>query len=246
MRQFGNVFNTVSVSKTNFEGQTILYAELYDVWYKMLYTDNTGKTLRLTDPSPFMTTTPSIQVQTADDVFASLIYVDGIRRNLSIVNISGSIYMKMFYQSSRPIRKACLDVFQIKGGEQSLVCSNCSTSAVATITCKIDPKYTHRAVASLDTLSNGSNIFLDPLWYVIPSNAVVMKKEGLLYSTILIFTATMMGISAITTSLLLMLVSIIAVMAMGFVFGMNLGSLWYIIVIIGIIFFIYRKGSVSF
>ena len=70
-RQYGANYYTVSISRTNFEGDTVLYAQLYDIWYKLIYYTNDGRLLRITDPSPFLDTSTDDQVSLNDDSFFS-------------------------------------------------------------------------------------------------------------------------------------------------------------------------------
>lgn len=232
------------MAKSNFQGQVILYAELYDTWYKLMFVDNTGKVLRISDPSPFVTTTPYIQINTEEDLFSSFIFTDGVRRNLSFINLSGQMYARLVYYSPSPINSVCLQVDKVTANGITRICYNCSSSPATTITCKINPAFTHKAIAMIDTLSNHSANPADTIWYnKLPG--IQLGLEGVFYAVLIIFTMALLGISALTTSLILLAAGLIGVFALGFILGIQLTGLWYVIVIIGIILFIYRKGTVS-
>jgi hypothetical protein len=233
-----SVFKTVSMRKTNFQGQAILYVELYDVFYKIIYEDTNGQIIEITDPAPFLTTTPVEQINLLEDVYLSLREYDNVVYNLTYANQSGTIYARFFYSDTQNlVREGCLNVQRVTTTETIDVCYNCTQSISATISCQIDQNLEgeYKAVGLIDTNTANSWYPLDTKFYGLKT--LPYAEEGLFFAAINIGTMVLMGVGSITANIFLMLIGLIAMIVAGFISGFNLGMVYWIIMLSLIILF---------
>lgn len=244
-REYGANYETVSIGKTNFRGEVVFYVELYDVYYKIIYKDTEGTIIEITDPSPFLTTESTDQVNLGEDFFWSWRNYDNVYYNLSLINSSGVIYFRFIYvDDNNIIREGCLDVQRVDTYDIYDVCSNCTVSPSATLTCIINPNLTgeYKAMASLDTQSTHSWQYVASLVY-IKNYYPKLGQEGAWLGAIFAGTLGLLGVATITGSLLMLWLGIVGVSITGMVMGFNRGLIASIFVLIIIIIFMVRRDS---
>jgi len=240
-----SVYTTVSMTKTNFQGQAVLYVELYDVWYRMMYFTANGSLLKITDPSPFFATDTDDRVNTLEDIYFSWRTYDGNYYNVSFLNQTGTIYARyIFIDSNNLIRNGCLRVQRITPGEWVDVCNNCTSAASATLSCIIDHTLPgqYKAVGTIDTNTTNSYYTVQTVFYGI-FDPVLYGQEGIFFGVILVGSMALMGIATVTGSILLLLMGIIALSAVGIFSGMSLVYIYYLVILGFIVLFMITKSG---
>ena len=240
-----SIFITVSMATTNFEGQAKLYVEMYDVFYKLIYEKQDGTIIEVTDPTPFLTTTPTEQVNLVEDPYLSFREYDNVQYNLTFVNSSGVYYARFFYSdNSNLVREGCLSVKRITARDMYDVCYNCTTSSSATISCYIDTglEGQFKAVGLIDTNTANSFYPLSTLFFEGLED-VTYGQEAVFFAAIQIGTMVLMGIGSITGSILLLIVGFIAMIAAGFIAHFSLGYIYWLIMAAGIVMFIVSSSK---
>lgn len=239
-----NTYITVSMAKTNYEGQVPLYVELYDIYYKMIYEGQDGTIHKITDVSPFLSTTSNDLVNLELNSLYSWALYDNAVYNLSFINQSGQIYARFIYSSNdNVVRTGCLKVQRYTTRDIYNVCNNCTNSSSAILTCSINTSLdgSYKAVALIDTPTAGS-------WYTVLAeyyNIITDKdtgQQGIFIATMTIITFTFMGIGTIAGSIILMIVGIVGVSLLGLIQGFTIGYIWYLLVLGLIVIFVIRRS----
>ena len=236
-------FKTVSMSKSNFEGQAILYVEMYDVWYQLLFQDNTGKVVKITSPSPFMTTTPEESINLLADTYESWRAIDSIIGNVSFLNSTGTIYARfIFIDTSGLTKTGCLNVQRMAADGIYNLCNNCTNASTATLTCVINHKLPgeFKAVGLIDTNTTNSWYALDTNFYKV-FNIATYGQEGVFFSAITIGTLTLIGIGSVVGSLWLLILGLIGMVVSGFITGFNLSYIYWVGMLAMIIIFMIKR-----
>lgn len=242
-----SIFKIVSMTETNYEGEAALYAELYDVWYKLIY-EKDEVILKTTTPSPFFETTTQDKVNLGGDAYWSFRNYDNVLYNLSYINDSGTIFARFFYSDSNNVlRKACLNVQRITGKEINSVCHNCTTSASATISCIIPHTLPgqFKAVASVDTNSSSSWYILTTEWWDAKELNNIFGQQGVFFTMLLAGSVGLMGLSSVVGSILLMVLGLIGMSIATFIVGFNIGWMYYMVIFGFIIIFLVKKSGDS-
>jgi hypothetical protein len=238
-------YKTIRMSKTNFEGQSVLYVEPYDVYYKLEYDDENNNLMKITDPSPFFLTETNDIINTETPVYTSWRSYDNVIYNLSFVNQSGTIYARyIFSDTNNIVRAGCLRVDRIYNSDLINICYNCTNAAGGTLTCVINTTQTGqwKATGLIDTNTSGSwySVLTE---YYIKNNELSLGSGGVFYSLVLIGTVAFMGIASVSGSIVLLLIGLIGVAALSLMEGLSIGILTYLIVLGFIIIFIVRKSK---
>jgi len=239
-----NSYVAVSMARTNFEGQAVLYAEMYDVYYKLLYSHG-GQLRKETNPSPFLTTTPVDKVNLGDDAYTSWRIYDNLNYNLTFENQTGTTFFKYVYvDSNNIVRNACLKVERHTLEGNHRVCYNCTNASSATLTCIINASLDgeYMAVALLDTNTTGSWYPLATEWYQ-PLADFEFAEEGVFFTIIWVGTLGMMGLGSILGSIVLMIIGLLSAWLIGIITGVNIGIIWYLVALGFIIIFLARKSK---
>ena len=241
-----SVFKTVQMAQTNFEGKGILYVQLYDVWYKMIYTNSDGVVLGVTDVSPFIDLESQDIVQLGSDFYEGWRRFNDAYYNLSWVTINeNSSYARFIYADTTGIvREGCLDVHRLSGQEYTQICHNCTVSASATISCIADTTQTGtlKAVATIDTTTENS-------WETVAAKLLSYKsdaglgQEGIFHGALIVGTMGLMGAATITGSIVLLLVAVIGITVTSFLTGFTIGWIYYLAIMGLIIIYMIRRGS---
>lgn len=243
MRKYGANYITVSTSKTNYNGETLLYTELYDVVYKLLFKDNDGRTLKMTDPFSFYDDQDYTQLQFGEDIYWSWRKYNDMRYNLSVINSTGIMYYRFIWgDENNIVRTACLVVKRISSLGLYSVCNNCSSSSVGTLTCVINPNLTgeYTATALIDTNSTGSYWNLQSLNWKL-DRPTRLGQSGVFYGMALIGTIGLMGIGGVTGSLLFLVLGAILSAGISLIAGFTLSWLVYLFILASIIIFMVVK-----
>jgi len=243
-----SVFKTVSMRRTNFQGEALFYVQLYDFFYKFIYETNAGDIIEISDPAPILTTTPIEQVNLLGDPYLSLREYDSVSYNLSYVNDSGTEYFKFFYSdTTNLVREGCLNVQRITTKGYFDVCYTCVESTSATISCLINTSLDgqFKAVGLIDTDTENSFYALDTVFYDDLS-VISYGQEGVFWSTIMIGSLVLMGLGSFTANLLFLILGLVVMVISGFVVGFNIGFIYWIILLAFIVLFMItysRKGK---
>lgn len=239
-----NAFKTVSMMRTNFQGQAALYVELYNVWYKFIYKNAEGRVIETTDSTPIFSTTPTNIINTEGDPFESFRLQDTVEHSLNFINNSGVIYARFFYSDiTNNVREGCLRVDHITYKEYDNLCYNCTTSTSATLTCVIPANTTgeFKATGLIDTNSSSG-------WYPIendfykPPPPSSLGQVGAFYTAIVVGSMGLMGAATVAGSILLMVLALILMGTASFITGLTLGWYFYLAIIGLMIAFFIRRG----
>jgi len=241
-----NAYTTVSMAKTNYEGEALLYAEMYTEYYKLVYTDSEGTILGSTSPSAFFNTETEDTISTDENPFMSWRLYDNVYHNVTFINDSGDVYARFIYSSnSNVVRTGCLKVQRITALDGiETICNNCTDSASATLTCDINEslKGQYKAIGMLDTNTTGSWYNIDVDWLGIVSR-FEFGSNGVFIAFLLVGTITFIGISSIIGSIVLMIVGMIAISIFGLVVGLNYGFIILFASIGLIVLFLARRST---
>ncbi len=241
-----DTYQTVSMTKTNYEGEAILYGVLYDIFYKMIYINNEGNILKTTTPSKFFESRTSDLVVLAEDPLQSFRTYQTVSFNVGFYNLTNTTYARFIYSDiNNIVREGCLKVDFISpsvGIEN--ICYTCINSTSATLTCEVDTTREGEfiAIGIIDTNTQNSwyNLGID---YLDTSKAFAFAQQGLFLGTIFAGTLALMGISTISGSIVFLMLGIILMGIVGLIGGLG----WVVIatfVVIGFIFiFIVRQRT---
>lgn len=243
-----SAYTIVSMITTNFEGQAALYAALYDTYYRLQYENQLGTVLKLTDPTPFLSTETDDIVNLETPDFLGWREVDNVFYNLSWINSSGIIYARFHFIDTRNIvREGCLNVQRVTPLGVFNICDNCTQAATAILTCPIDHTQSgqFKAAAVIDTNTVASWHTVLTLWWILQksNNPTPLGQEGLFFAAVMVTTISLMAVGSVMGSVVLMVVGLIIAAAMDLIVGFNIGILWYFVFIGFIIIFLVRKSK---
>lgn len=238
-------YQIVSMMRTNVEGKAGLYVDLYDVWYKFIYTDSTGKVLKTETPSPIFETELATTINTGSETLESFRLYDNVYYYIDILNSSGTIYGRLQYaDSSNIVRKVCLDVRRVSASGYDKVCYNCSAAAAGTISCLIDHNAagTYMVQGWIDTQTEHTFHLLDYLeTYNLEANKIYFGREGVFLTIMVVGTMATMGLATATGSIMLMVIGLIGMGYMTFMSGLVLGYIYWIVILAMMILFMVHK-----
>lgn len=243
LRQYGADYTTVSMSKTNFEGETVLSAELYDINYRMMYYTSSGTLISITTPSPFLGVTSDNQISLDEDVYFSWRGIDNIYSNVSIYNDSGVMTARFIYTDDTGLTKdGCLIVKRLTPFGLTNVCYNCTSASSAVLTCIIDHTIDgeYQAYGLIETNTTNS-------WYTRglvswkASNPFRFGREGIFLAMMIVGTLGLLGIASITGSVLLLILGLAVPLALTLVAGYTFGLYVWVCVLGMIILYLVRK-----
>jgi hypothetical protein len=240
-----NTYSIVSMAKSNYEGEVMFYAEMYDAYYRMIYLTEDGE-IGTTSPSAFLDTTSNNKVNLEDDAFKSWQLYDNVYHNVSWINSSGDVYARFIYMSADNIvRAGCLKVELLTTEGLSVICNNCTNSASATLTCNINEslKGQYKAIAFIDTNTTGSWYSIDLEWYNLITESFDFGQNGAFMAFLLIGTIALIGISSVAGAIVMLIVGVIAVSVLGLVAGLNYGFIMLFATIGLIVLFLARKST---
>ena len=237
-------YQTVSMTKSNYEGKSVLYPILYDVFYKMIYVNGDGEILRTTTPSKFFETETSDLVILTEDALESFRTYDTVSYSLNFYNQSNITYARFIYSDiNNVVRTGCLKVdFLTPATGITNVCYNCINSTSATLTCAINKSLDgeYKATGIIDTQTENSWYNLD-IDYFDTTEKFKFNEEGVFVGAMFAGTVALMGIATISGAIIFLMVGIILMGVVGLIGGLG----WTVIatfVTLGFIFiFILRR-----
>lgn len=243
LRQYGGTYKTVAMTRTNFEGNAVLYAQMYSINYRMIYYSPSGELIRITTPSPFLTTESLDQIVLENDAYWSWKRIGNIFANVSIINNSGTMTARFIYTDGDGIlRDGCLVVKRLTSGGVETICNNCTSSASAILTCLINESIEgeYQAYGLIDTNSTNS-------WYNvgfvtwIRSYPFRFGQEGVFLSFMVVGTLALLGVSTITGSIVLMILGLLIPLVLTMVSGFTISIYLWLAIMGLIILFLIRK-----
>lgn len=238
-----NSYITVSMTKTNEEGEGVLYVELYDVNYKIIF-EYQKEIILITDPYPFTNILPVYRINLVENAFESWVNYDNVITNVSFINATGTIYARFIYNDvTNNLREGCLKVTRYTTTSTDIICYNCTSSSAATLTCLIDDTLVgeYIAIGSFDTDTENSWYDVKMAFFNVVTGKYAFGDEGIFTAMIMIGTITLLGISTITGSFILLIVSFIFISVIGLIQGVTIGTAMSIVVMVFILLFIIRK-----
>lgn len=237
-------YQTVAMTKSNYEGKSILYTVLYDVFYKMVYVDNEGNILRTTSPSKFFETETSDLIILTEDPLESFRTYDTVSYSLDFFNQSNTTYARfIFSDTNNVVRTGCLRVdFVSPATGINNVYYECINSTSATLTYAINKslegEYKATGIIDTDTENSWYNLDID---YFDTTTEFEFAEEGVFIGAMFAGTVAMMGIATISGAVVFLMIGIIMMGAVGLIGGLG----WTVIatfVTLGFIFiFILRR-----
>jgi hypothetical protein len=233
------------MSKTNFEGNAILYVEPYDVWYKLIYETVDGRILKITNPSPFLVDNPSDSVNLGTDSLYSWTVINSVSINLTFINDTGTMYARLVYiDGNNIVRQGCLKLRRLTARGEIPICYNCTASSSATIACEFDSLLSGQYIATgiIDINSNGSMYSYNEYWNQ-GGNPNNFGQEGIFAWAVIIGSLALMGIGSFISSFLFIILGLIGAYATGMIVGISLGTIWWIAILgILMLIFLFKNG----
>ena len=240
-----NSFVTVSMTRTNDEGEGIIYADIYDVNYKLLF-EYEGSIIGEEQPAPFTKTEPTYRINLEDNAYTSWVMYDDVISNVTFIKSSGTIYARFIYDDvTNNLRKGCFKVTRITPKVHEVICNNCTSSNSATLTCVINSSLdgNYKAIGLIDTNTENS-------WYDVAIAYTSIKtktfydfgEEGIFNAVIILGTVTLMSITTISGSVTMLIISYIATSIIGLIQGVTIGTIMFMVVTFFTLIFIVRKG----
>lgn len=238
-----NSYETVSMAKTGFDGQAVLYVDMYDVPYKSEYDSVSGDIYRINSASLIVTTTPSDKINLAEALFYSFDRYNEIYTNLTFDNSTPTVYARLIWSSpDNLVRRVCLDVKRTTLINIYQVCLNCSNTTAGSLSCVIDSTLDgeFKASALIDINSTGSWYTTAQSFYKIYTTNS-MGRQSMFYGGVIIGTLALIS-GSIMSSIIMVIMGLIALSMVGFIVGLSTKYIIYII-ILGVSIIIYTRWN---
>lgn len=127
-------FYLVSMAKTDYKGEDVLYLNWYDTSYKFIILDADGNIVKTTTTTKITSTPTTIEI--LDEITLGYEKFKDFVYNLYFDNSTNN-FVLTYTKPSGLVDEACLRVFKQDGRENTLICNKCETSASATVYCNI-------------------------------------------------------------------------------------------------------------
>ncbi len=239
-----NTYNTIGMFTTSSEGTGIMNLELYNIWYRAVV-NYQGSIVRVTDVQKLSDTTWNIIVELGVDNAYDLF--DTISHGLTFDNVT-NITSFTWLDNSGYTQEGCLEVRRSTSLGYDVQYYDCTTSVSGTINYQLNGSGEYNILGTIELLPlyNVSRI-VDTLSERLgtPELAATISRFGKVLSLLFIGTSSAIGMAAGNPyyGLVLLIVSIIGSMKMGWL-NITESILWgFISIGIIIIFRISRKGT---
>jgi len=219
-----NAYKTVTVGKTDSSGQTVIYLEAYDTYYRFKIQDDT--TVRQTVSSRLITASSITLVIEEPNIIEWFEYYDKVR-SLCTFNETRRLTECVYNDTVGLATSVCLTSWHITSLQENKTCDNCSTIANGVLSCSYDLQQNGTHLWQLR-----ANVTLNPVEFLTIDNgyvemgiANIFGLVGLLVGFILIGTVTFTGLWHPPVAIILLVASL----AMTVYFGLVMFSLEAII-----------------
>ena len=209
-----DTFYTVSMAKTDHNGEDLVYLNWYDTLYKFILLRN-NEVVEMTSPYK-VSSTPQIFEIISETAYEFEKFED-FQWNL-YYNDSTENFVLTFVKPSGDVDSGCLRVIKRNRTNDYLICETCETSSSATLYCNVGSWGNGTFIGTF--YATGSTDFLDLLTKRRGIASEVYEKLGNLNATVLaiIFSGVVLSFFLITPALgvIGILVALVATYAMGF------------------------------
>ena len=242
-----NSYETVSMALTSFNGQAVIYVDLYDVPYKVEYDNIDGDIYKINDASLIVSDFIDDKINIAQPIFYSFDRKDEIYINLSFDNTTyPNIFANLIWSSpDNLVREVCLQVVEQSINDRNIICLNCSSSTAGSLGCLfVDNGNNYIATGLVDTNTTGT-------WY--PMVISMFKtytfatspvgRQSMFYAAIIIGELAFIGIGSMLSSIVLVLMGVIFLSITGFLIGVTYNVLIWLIVIGLTVIILARMGK---
>jgi hypothetical protein len=154
-----NLYRTVAMTKSNFNGESTLdlveKTTTPNVFYKFIV-EVDGVVKETTNATEILSTTLYFTIDVLEDVFTSWDGMENVQYTLTYDNATTS-FSFTWSDTTGLTEYGCLKVTRHTPLEHTIVCNNCTTSTGATIVCNVtDTGDLYKAVGLIETTTNGS------------------------------------------------------------------------------------------
>ena len=191
-----NSYETVEVVKTDIDGMARHQVQMYDVFYKWVFKNPSGETVRITEGQPIYLTTLNYQLNLGEMGLDDYEDILGIKGFISWVNDTGVVTFS-YSDDSGLSGQYCLKVSKIDYFGSSDVYHQCQTSPSGSLSYTISD-FDSNYQAQGYTIHSGSAVYLTP----IAEKSIIYKRAwktdfsttGLILHVIFIFSLTVVGL----------------------------------------------------
>lgn len=190
-----NSYDVVAMSKTDFQGQSVLDVDFNDAYYQ-IFASKDNFTVN-TAGSKIFSTSILITLVTATDPFTRIDAENGMTSTLTFNNET-QVFSYTFSDQNGVSRRATLEVREITGSEEILRCSNTVTSSSSTILCTVNTSNSTNSFLAVGKIAGSQEFTTNTLYIIgktIANNFKGLMGDGGLYLTIM-FAGTAAGLGA--------------------------------------------------
>lgn len=186
-----NSYETVEISKTNFEGQAHMYIVPFSEWYRFaIYYDGILK--YYSGPTKITTDSITFQISLRAGILPDYFDTAGITYTLNFSNSSNTFYFNWNDDNANAIQ-GCLDVYRISSGTRVAYGSSCTNTSSGTVYVAVadTTNSTYEAFASV---WKPDKLVLEKTSWTFSRAVAVMGKFGLLLTGILLLVVGLAGV----------------------------------------------------
>lgn len=233
-----NIYSTVTIVKTDSNGEAMARLVLYDVWYKILVQASDGTTVKVEGPFKVSRTEYTIYINLLANFLDVLEESLDVTSSLSYVE-SGNYFKYVYSDSNNVVRTGCLDVIRRSVYGDTIICKSCSDTTSATITCPLTG--VNGTYLATGLINNGSSdmYILQSLERNTANNDAIFGKEGLFISFFIIGLIACVGLWHPAAAVFMALLALIGSVIIGFV-TLSYTSI-IVLVIFGVIILVKAK-----
>ena len=189
-----NSYRTIAMSRTNFEGQSIIDTDFNDAFYETFTTfdDFSQKTVG----ARMIATTFFITLNLLADPFQVIDAVDDVTSSISFNNLTET-FSYTYSVLGGTDRKGTIEVYKITPTDKVLVCDNSDTSSGATILCQYNTTADEGTYIAEGSIQSGGQSILDKTVEVVTGfrNEVrtTFGAQGMFYTVLIMGTLAGLG-----------------------------------------------------
>ena len=236
-----NSWETVEMAKTNDNGESFLFAELYDVPYRFVI-DYQGATKKVTTQTKLDTRDLFFTISLIDIGLDTFYEIGNAATNIIFSNTT-KVWTYNFDAGTTPLEQSRFHVFQTENSEITTICNETIVSQSGGLTCnmslytEIDGEFT--AQGYLTTTSDSLEYLTSIETKQFVEHFQTYGLNGLLLSLMIVGTLAFIGLYNPSVSIILALFGLIITKLIGILF---LSYTWLIgIIVVGIIYIMELK-----
>lgn len=228
-----NAYEVVAMAKTDFQGQAVLDVDFDDAFYQIFA--QSGDVSINTIGSKIFSTSIEVTLITTENPFTTIDLENKITTSLAYNN-NTETFSYTFQDAGGIQRKGTITVTKLLASGEISLCNNSTTSASATIICKVNATNSTQKILAVGKITANGETFITNILQVGKDLAVTFQEQignnGLFLTIMFAGTMAGLGIASPAISVLMFIVGLLGMVVMGFAL-INI-VVYFIIVILGI------------